>query len=289
MKNYFLLFFILLFSACIKLDDIAFHNEVIEEYVLDDFDEDIDFRLDSSYNVNNVHEFTVKSDEFNISALYIGDLTAVDSDTIILYCHGQSLHMDYYWQRAKLIANCGGNERFGVLMFDYRGYGLSEGSPSEDGMYKDVRAAFSWLLNQGANPDQIIVYGFSLGSAPATDLMAFGYNGLYPSKLILESPFASTDFIAQESTLIDVSASFITTLKFDNAEKIKSVNQAFMWMHGTSDDYVAITNGEAIIANYSGIDSSYYRVHGANHGKNGVPQTLGYEYYLSIIETFVLK
>lgn len=289
MKYYFFIIFSILLSSCMKLDDIAFYNEVIEEYTLDDFNENIDFRLDSSYHVQNVHELSLQSDEFSISALYIGDLSDVDTDTIILYCHGQSLHMDYYWQRAKLLANCGGNERFGVLMFDYRGYGLSEGQPTEEGMYKDVRAAFNWLLNQGAKSDKIIVYGFSLGSAPATDLIAFGEDGVYPSKLILESPFASTDFIAQESTIIDVSASFITTLKFDNAEKIKNVNQSFMWMHGTDDDYVAITNGEAIIANYPGNDSAYYRVQGANHGKDGVPQTLGYEYYLSIIESFILK
>jgi alpha/beta superfamily hydrolase len=113
-------------------------------------------------------------------------------------------------------------------MFDYRGYGMSEGNPTEEGMYKDVRAVYQWLLDNGSNSNQIIVYGFSLGSAPATDLAAFGHNGDYPSKLILESPFASADFIAQESTLIEVSASYITSLEFDNANKIKQVYSPFM-------------------------------------------------------------
>jgi pimeloyl-ACP methyl ester carboxylesterase len=275
--------------SCMKLDDIAFYNEPLPEYQLDGYDVELNFRLDSSYDVDNVHQFSVQSDEFNIAALYIGDLGQIVEDTIILYCHGQSLHMDHYWQRAKLLANCGSNQRFGILMFDYRGYGLSEGNPTEEGMYKDVRAAYQWLLDNGSNSNKIIVYGFSLGSAPATDLAAFGYNGEFPSKLILESPFASTNFIAQESTLIEVSASYITSLEFDNTNKIKRVYNPFMWLHGTDDDYVAISNGEAIIANYPGSDSTYIRVEGAFHGANGVPQTMGYEEYLNSIEKFITQ
>lgn len=287
MKHFFYLSLALLLTSCMKLNDLAFINEALTEYQLDNYTGEVDFVLDESYQVENVHHLSLQSGEFEIAAIYIGDLATINEDSIILYCHGQSLHMDYYWQRAKLLANCGGNERFGVLMFDYRGYGLSEGSPSETGLYEDVRAAFSWLLNEGAAAENIIVYGFSLGSAPATDLMAYAHNGEKPSKLILESPFASTDFITQESTLIEVSASYITTLKFDNAEKIKLVDEPLLWMHGTDDDYVAITNGEEIASNYLGSDSTFIRVAGALHGNDGVPETMGFQAYLQTIETFI--
>lgn len=285
----YIVFLIIVFglTGCIKLNDIAFYNEAITDYLLDDYNTDLDFKLDSTYNVQNIHEFSVNSNGFDIAAIYIGELSDIDTDTIILYCHGQTRHMDHYWQRAKLLANCGGKERYGVLMFDYRGYGKSEGTPTEQGMYEDVRAAYQWLLNEGASSQRIIIYGFSLGSAPATDLAAYGMSNEFPVKLILESPFASTDFIAQESTLIEVSASYITDLEFDNAEKIKLVDQPLMWMHGIEDDYVAITNGEAIISNYSGIDSTYVRVEGANHGQDGVPQTMGYQNYLNAVQEFI--
>jgi len=289
MKHFLLFSILIVFVSCMKLDDIAFYNDSLLEYQLDDYNVELDFKLGSSYDVDNIHQFSLESEDFYISALYIGDFAQIDEDTIILYCHGQSLHMDHYWQRAKLLANCGSNQRFGVLMFDYRGYGMSEGNPTEEGMYKDVRAAYQWLLDNGSNSNKIIIYGFSLGSAPATDLAAFGHNGEFPSKLILESPFASTNFIAQESTLIEVSASYITSLEFDNANKIKRVYSPFMWLHGTDDDYVAITNGEAIIANYPGSDSTYIRVEGALHGVNGVPQTMGYENYLKSIEKFITQ
>jgi alpha/beta superfamily hydrolase len=285
----YIVFLIIVFglTGCIKLNDIAFYNEAITDYLLDDYNTDLDFKLDSTYNVQNIHEFSVNSNGFDIAAIYIGELSDIDTDTIILYCHGQTRHMDHYWQRAKLLANCGGKERYGVLMFDYRGYGKSEGTPTEQGIYEDVRAAYQWLLNEGASSQRIIIYGFSLGSAPATDLAAYGMSNEFPVKLILESPFASTDFIAQESTLIEVSASYITDLEFDNAEKIKLVDQPLMWMHGIEDDYVAITNGEAIISNYSGSDSTYIRVEGANHGQDGVPQTMGYQNYLNSVQVFI--
>ena len=285
----YIVFLIIVFglTGCIKLNDIAFYNETITDYLLDDYNTDLDFKLDSTYNVQNIHEFSVNSNGFDIAAIYIGELSDIDTDTIILYCHGQTRHMDHYWQRAKLLANCGGKERYGVLMFDYRGYGKSEGTPTEQGIYEDVRAAYQWLLNEGASSQRIIIYGFSLGSAPATDLAAYGMSNEFPVKLILESPFASTDFIAQESTLIEVSASYITDLEFDNAEKIKLVDQPLMWMHGIEDDYVAITNGEAIISNYSGSDSTYIRVEGANHGQDGVPQTMGYQNYLNSVQEFI--
>jgi alpha/beta superfamily hydrolase len=285
----YIVFLIIVFglTGCIKLNDIAFYNETITDYLLDDYNTDLDFKLDSTYNVQNIHEFSVNSNGFDIAAIYIGELSDIDTDTIILYCHGQTRHMDHYWQRAKLLANCGGKERYGVLMFDYRGYGKSEGTPTEQGMYEDVRAAYQWLLNEGASSQRIIIYGFSLGSAPATDLAAYGMSNEFPIKLILESPFASTDFIAQESTLIEVSASYITDLEFDNAEKIKLVDKPLMWMHGIEDDYVAITNGEAIISNYSGVDSTYIRVEGANHGQDGIPQTMGYQNYLNAVQEFI--
>jgi fermentation-respiration switch protein FrsA (DUF1100 family) len=269
-----------------KLNDLAFINEPLEEYLLDNYEGEVDFRLDSSYYIDraDIQELSLASDEYSIAALYTASLSSIASDTIILYCHGQSLHMDFYWPRAKLLA-----KDYPVLMFDYRGYGLSTGSPSEEGLYADIRAAFQWLIDNGADANNIIAYGFSLGSAPATDLIAYGHEGLKPSKLILESPFASTDFITQESTIIDVSASYITSLKFDNAEKIKVVEEPLLWMHGTDDDYVAMSNGEAIIQNYQGSYLEPIRVEGGMHGDNGVPETMGFEAYRHSIQEFIRR
>ena len=73
-----------------------------------------------------------------IYAVYIGNVNTINTDTVIMYCHGNKSQMDYYWQRAKLLANVVGKNNYGVLMIDYRGYGMSEGDSSEEGMYTDV-------------------------------------------------------------------------------------------------------------------------------------------------------
>lgn len=283
-------------QSCIKLDSIAFPSVQIKEYLLDDYEGETDMELPPSYVIQDsmITHFTVTSqiegetDSKQIHALYIGNYNNILTDTIILYCHGQRDHMDFYWPRAKLLANCGGKNRYGVLMMDYRGYGMSEGEPSEKGMYADVAACLDWLKEKGVDKNNIIIYGFSLGSAPATEHAAY-YKDFLPHKLILESPFSSTDNISQESTIINFQASFIMSLELNNAEKIIDVDQPFMWMHGTEDDYVAISNGEIIFAAYEGIYKEAHRIEGAFHGTNGVPQTMGYDAYLDIVDKFIRR
>jgi ethanolamine ammonia-lyase small subunit len=67
-----------------------------------------------------------------------------------LYCHGNKDHMDFYWPRQKLYAHAGGLGHYGVLMFDYPSFGLSEGKASEANMYRTTARAIEWLQAQGA-------------------------------------------------------------------------------------------------------------------------------------------
>lgn len=73
-----------------------------------------------------------------------------------------------------------------VLLFDYRGYGLSEGRPSEEGLRRDARAAWAYVVEErGASPDELVLFGHSLGSAVAADL-ALERGG---AALVLGAPF----------------------------------------------------------------------------------------------------
>jgi uncharacterized protein len=76
-------------------------------------------------------------------------------------------------------------EGLSVLLFDYRGYGGNPGSPSEDGLARDVRAARAFLLDSGVPADRILYYGESLGTAVVTELAAEHP----PAALLLRSPF----------------------------------------------------------------------------------------------------
>lgn len=286
------LFFI---NACAKLDPLVFRGEEIEAYLLEDYDGDTDMDdIPSSYDIEEefLHLFTLNSQlnsetsPTEIHALYIGDLNTITTDTIIVYSHGQSKHMDAYWPRTKLLANVGGKNNYGVLTYDYRGYGLSQGSSTEATLYEDNRTVLRWLKDKGVNPSNVIFYGFSLGSVPTME-MAANFDEFKPSKLILESPMASAENLAEESTIINSSSEFYSTLEFNNAEKIKQVQVPFYLFHGELDDYLKISNSEIIYQNYDGVYGHFERVPNAYHGTNGVPQNLGYVNYMKQLDGFI--
>lgn len=277
----------------LTLDQLAFPSESLEKYELENYDAG-DQSVPSTYDIpvskrtlitlNSKDQST--GETFKIYGLYIGDISTIATDTIILYCHGQSLHMDIYYPRARLLAHLNDTKNRGVLMFDFRGYGMSEGTSDEAGLAEDMDAAIDWLLKNNANPQQVIYYGYSLGCIPAIDRAAYRTD-FQPAKMVLESPLASVENLANSSTIINVDPVFISNLKFNNAEKIKDVKVPLLWMHGTIDDYIAIENGELIYQNHQGTHKKAIRVTGANHGD--VPKIMGYSTYIQAIHTFIIN
>ncbi len=294
MKYLFYIFSLIALSSCFKMDDLPFLGEKITEYKFENYKGDNDITLPQSYNIadSNIHLMTLQSKlpsetkGETIYAVYIGDINTISTDTVIVYCHGQSKHMDAYWQRAKLLANTGSKNRFGVLMMDYRGYGLSTGKSTEETLYQDVRTCLDWLNSQNITSNQVIMYGFSLGTIPAIDLSAF-YSVATPNKLILEAPMASVENLTEEALLLDVSSTFFTSLKFDNVEKIKSVSQPLMWLHGNEDDYLSISNGEAIFKRHTGTYKEAHRIDGGNHGD--LPLIMGFQDYNNKVLSFISR
>lgn len=279
-----------------KLDSNLFNNDnKIKEYKLDNYTGEQDFVLDDSYSIpqNLITLLSLASqadDETkatSIKAVYIGDPVTLLNDTVILYCHGNKWHMDFYWQRAKLLAHTNGKNTYGVMMMDYRGYGLSEGKPTEKGMYADVDACMKWLKERGLSSDRLIIYGFSLGSASACELSA-NVRTLRPSKLILEAPFGSSAIMVQDASQLNMPAEYFTDLKIDNAEEIKKVNQPFLWIHGTKDNFLNYkTHGEVVYKNYRGSYQTKYLVEGADHSE--VPEKMGFDTYLKTLGRFIRK
>jgi pimeloyl-ACP methyl ester carboxylesterase len=289
------IFLTVLFSSCLKLDSNLYNKKKLSEYQLDNYTGEQDFVLDASYAIPaaNITIFTVPSQASgektatNIKFVYIGNPAKITSDTVILYCHGTKWHNDFYWQRAKLLAHVNGKNRYGVLMMDYRGYGASDGEPSEEGMYADVDACMTWLKDKGLNGERLIIYGFSLGSAAATELCS-KVRTLRPSKLILEAPFGSAAIMVQDASHLNMPAEYFTDLKIDNAEEIKQVTQPFLWIHGNNDNFLSYkTHGEVIYKNYKGLYNEKFIVEGADHSE--IPEKMGFEKYLEVLGKFVRK
>ena len=287
-----LFYLILILTACkkINLDGLAFPSEKLDSYAFENAEGEViihDSLLATSDNYslmtfNSIDANTGQS--YRIYGVFIGDTTTITTDTLLVYFHGQSKHMDHYFSRASLLANVGGKYNYNVLMMDYRGYGMSEGLSSEQGLFEDANAVIDWIQEQGVNPQKTVFYGYSLGPIPAIDRMAYR-SDFQPAKLIIEAPLASVEYLVHSSTIIQVNPDFVTNLDFENAEKIKDVDEPLLWMHGVEDTYVAIENGEIIYNNHGGSVKEAERVSECDHSE--VPIIMGVDLYLDRILNFI--
>ena len=119
-----------------------------------------------------------------------------------------------------------------VFIFDYRGYGKSQGEPSESGLYGDASAALAWLGKRGIRQEQIIYFGRSLGAAVAVQLALTKQ----PAALILESPFTSVAGMGKKHyPLLFRVLGWLIEAKYDNEKKIANITAPLLLIHGTRD------------------------------------------------------
>jgi uncharacterized protein len=197
----------------------------------------------------------------------------------VLYFHGNYDHLQYYWDRAELLYKTG----FNVFIFDYQGYGMSEGAPSESALYSDCRAALQYLLSRpDVSAKRLAFYGYSVGAAGAIDVAAYEFT---PSCLCLESPFASASTLLQSGVLLDIPSSYITKGEYNNAEKIRKVHTPLLLMHGLDDKFIDVDKNGAVVFDNANPPKQFIRVPGADH--EGVPGAMGENTYVSTVRTFI--
>jgi fermentation-respiration switch protein FrsA (DUF1100 family) len=145
---------------------------------------------------------------------------------VIAYFHGNAGHLGNRIPRILSYVA----EGYGVMMVGYRGYGGNPGTPTEKGLYLDARTALDYLQNQNVKPDQLILFGESLGAAVATQ-MAIERPAL---ALVLEAPFASIVRSAQIRYPFLVFDAFVSD-KFDTLSKIDRIEKPLLIIHGELD------------------------------------------------------
>ena len=130
------------------------------------------------------------------------------------------------------------------FMFDYRGYGRSQGRPTEKGLYEDARAAFEWLTDvKGCRPDDIILYGHSLGTAVSVDLALD--KGAGAAGLVLESPFTNAADMARR-IYFGLPVGLIMSVKLDNIGRIGDVKMPILVIHGVDDSVIPFRMGKKL-------------------------------------------
>ena len=145
-------------------------------------------------------------------------------------------------QRYELLRDAG----FNVLAVEYRGYGASAsiGDPSEDGVYSDASAAWRYLTGtRGVRPDRIVVYGWSLGSGPATYLAS----RYHAAALITEGAFTSLpDVGAAMYPWIPVR--LVMRNRFENLRRAAGVSMPWIVFHAREDQEIPFAHGQTLAA-----------------------------------------
>jgi len=156
---------------------------------------------------------------------------------VVLYLHGNASNVGANVEHAYRFHRLG----LSVFVMDYRGYGKSQGDfPTESQVYEDAQLAWDYLVKQrGINPNQIYIYGHSLGGAIAIDLAV-----RHPevAGLIVEGSFTSTRAMVefQKGLFWMFPIDFLLTQRFDSLSKVDRLQMPVLFIHGTADNVVPV-------------------------------------------------
>ena len=154
---------------------------------------------------------------------------------VILFCHGNAGNLSHRLESIQIFHRLG----LDVFIFDYRGYGESEGKPTENGTYEDAKAAWKYLIEtRQVIPSQIIVFGRSLGGAVASWLA----QSRAPGALILESTFTSLGDVA--ATLYPyLPVRLLLRFEYNTAEYLGRVDCPVLIVHSRDDEIMRFGHG----------------------------------------------
>ncbi len=179
--------------------------------------------------------FLKTADEVRLHAWYIPH---EGSNKTLLFFHGNAGNISHRRSSIEIFNRLGLN----IFIIDYRGFGKSAGRPSEQGLYKDATAAWLYLTNErNINPDEIIIFGRSLGGVVATELAS----RTQPKALIVESTFSSARDIADAMFTV-VSRIIILRYEFNVLENIKQVTSPVLVLHSPDDEIVPFKLGKKV-------------------------------------------
>ena len=195
-----------------------------------------------------------------------------DRDVTVLWFHGNAGNIAGRMTNLKRVHD---ELQVNVFLFDYRGYGRSQGGPSEEGLYRDAEAALAYVKSRDdLAPERIVYFGRSLGAAVAVDLAT----RQRPYGLILESAFPSIPYLAENNY-----PAFPTWLvkqfvqaRYDSLNKIAGVDAPLLMLHGDNDDTVPMEAGR-VLFNAAKDPKSFYVVSGAGH--NDMHMVGGSDYF----------
>jgi fermentation-respiration switch protein FrsA (DUF1100 family) len=196
-------------------------------------------------------------------------------DPVLLFFHGNAGNLSH---RADLLVALARRIGAEVLAVGYRGYGRSEGSPSEEGLFLDARAAWRYATeHRGVSADRMVIFGKSLGGAVAIDLAT----SVIPAGLIVESSFTSIPDMAGAHYPF-VPKGLVRT-RMDSLAKIGTIGCPKLFVHSKSDEVVPYAQGRRLFEAATE-PKAFYEVVGAGHNETSL---VGGEAYFDALAVFV--
>ncbi|OZJ05571.1 hypothetical protein BZG36_01687 [Bifiguratus adelaidae] len=204
-------------------------------------------------------------------SVYDEALSNQDYDTI-LYFHGNAGNRAAPW-RVQTYMRMADRWDVNVITVDYRGFGNSEGKPSEDGLHMDAMTVWNWAVKEkGASPERTVILGHSLGTGIATRLAyELGQKGITPRGLVLLAPYSSIPNVVFEYTFLSFISIFYPikpfpyiqdfllsrlNTKFDSLSYIEHINCTTLIAYGAKDTDIPIHHSARLF---------HRAIHGAEH------------------------
>lgn len=161
-----------------------------------------------------------------------------NDSTTVLFCHGNAGCMSGRLETVQMLTEIGVN----VLLFDYRGYGLSDGKASEKNMYADAKAAYNWLLRERSTAShKLIIFGRSLGGAVGVELTG----RVDCAGLIIESSFTSVAEMGRHLYPY-LPTRWLVRYHFDSIARIGRLECPVLIMHSKQDEIVPFRMGRQL-------------------------------------------
>lgn len=198
---------------------------------------------------------------------------ASTASSVLIWCHGNAGNIINRLENLRELYRIG----LSVFLFDYRGYGRSEGRPNEEGLYRDAMAAYDYVTRQRRiTADRIVIFGRSLGGAVAGELAA----QRPASSLILESCFPSIEAVAKYY-YHGMPVHWLLGASFRLVDRLPVLSLPKLFVHGDRDGIIPLSLGEQTFQ-ASRPPKEFYLVKGADH--NDVPLVGGRPYYAKLRE-----
>ncbi|MCX6143385.1 MAG: alpha/beta hydrolase [Ignavibacteriales bacterium] len=209
---------------------------------------------DQARSIPNLRDCWIKTkDSVTIHAWFA---PAESARATLVVSHGNAGNISHRYLLLRSLQRHG----FNVLMYDYRGYGRSEGTPTEDGIYKDGLAAYDYAVSlPEVKPERVFLWGTSLGGAVAIDVATHRQ----VAGLILESTFTSAKDVARIVYPFLPVQLFMHT-KLNSLEKIRTLSIPILLIHGAHDSIIPIGLGRKLF-NAANEPKDFYEIPNADH------------------------